>query len=171
MKKPLDILTKAKLIYSGELLAFSVLFAVLGTLILTGVIGVSDTKILILTILTLVGGPIFIFNFVHYCVSEKKRKKSSLLDILLLLPVPLVMIPIDIMRFCGKIPNEAYPLIVGITFLYITVAYTTEAIYHWFVPLPLLVEAANEEEEEKAKENAIETAVTEKEATEEAKEE
>lgn len=172
MKKPLDILTKAKLIYSGELLAFSVLFAVLGILILTGVIGVSDTKILILTILTLIGGPIMIFNFVHYCVSEKKRKKSSLLDILFLLPVPLVMIPIDIMRFCGMVPNEAYPLIVGITFLYITLAYTTEAIYHWFVPLPLLVEAAEEDEEaEKTKENAIEAEVTEKEVTEESKEE
>lgn len=165
MKKPLDILTKAKLIYSGELLAFSVLFAVLGTLILTGVIGVSDTKILILTILTLVGGPIIIFNFVHYCVSEKKRKKSSLLDILLLLPVPLAMIPIDIMRFCGMVPNEAYPLIVGITFLYITIAYTAEAIYHWFVPLPLLVEAAKEDEEEQKKET-IEAEATEVKAEE-----
>ena len=161
MKKPLDILTKAKLIYSGELLAFSILFLVLGILILTGVIGVSDTKILILTILTLVGGPIMIFNFVHYCVSEKKRKNSSLLDILFLLPVPLVMIPVDILRFCGMIPNEAYPYIIGITFLYITLAYTVEAIYHWFVPLPVLVEAAKEEEEEKAKESSNEDKIIE----------
>jgi len=156
MKKPLDTLTKAKLIYSGELLGFSILFLVLGILILTGVIGVSDTKILIVTIATLIGGPVMIFNFVHYCVSEKKRKKSSLLDILFLLPIPLVMIPIDIMRFCGMVQNEMYRYILGITFLYITIAYSVEGIYHYFVPLPVLVEAAKEEEEEKAKEAAKE---------------
>ena len=42
MKKKLDDLTKMKLIYSGELLMFAVLFAVLGPLFLFEVITVAD---------------------------------------------------------------------------------------------------------------------------------
>lgn len=150
--KKLDDLTKAKLIYSGELLIFSVLFLVLGILTMTGVIGVSERRIMILTIITLIGGAYFLFNTIWFFVSPKKRAKNSWVDTLLLFPVPLIMVPVDLIRLItGAIPNEAYPYIIGGLFLYVTVAYTIEAIYHWFVPLPILVEAAKEDAEEKEK--------------------
>ena len=148
MKKPLDDLTKAKLIYSGELLAFSIAFLVLGILTLTKVIAPSETKINIITWFTLIGGTLLIANTVWFFVSEKKRKRGSLLDTLLLLPVPLMMIPLDIIHLTTKaVPDSAYSYIIGGLFLYITVIYVIEAIYHHFNPLPLLVEAAKEEEQ------------------------
>ena len=150
MKKPLDDLTKAKLIYSGELLAFSLIFLVLGILTLTRVIAPSETKINILTWVTLVGGTLLIGNTVWFFYSEKKRKKGSWLDTLLILPVPFMMIPLDIIHLTSKaVPDSAYSYIIGGLFLYITLIYTIEAIYHWYHPLPLLVEAANEDEEKK----------------------
>ena len=42
MKKKLDDLTKAKLIYSGEILLFAIIFLALGVLFLTRVIAVQD---------------------------------------------------------------------------------------------------------------------------------
>ena len=75
MKKPLDDLTKAKLIYSVELLAFSIAFLVLGILTLTKVIAPSETKINIITWFTLIGGTLLIANTVWFFVSEKKRKR------------------------------------------------------------------------------------------------
>ena len=50
--KELNDLTKAKIIYSGELALFAILFAILGSLFLAGVILPSDWK----KWLVLVGG-------------------------------------------------------------------------------------------------------------------
>ena len=122
----MDDLTKAKLIYSGELILFAIVAAVIATLTLTGVIGMSDTKVTWFTWITLVGGT------------------------LLLIPVPCAMIPIDIIHLVNQaIPNEDYKYIISAALFYVTVIYVVEAIYHWFNPLPLLVEAAKEEDEKK----------------------
>ncbi len=136
MKKPLDDLTKAKYIYSGELLAFSVAFTVLGILTMTGVIGVSENRVNWITWITLVGGSLLIANTIWFFCSKKKRAKGSWLDTLIILPVPFTMIPLDIIHLTSL-------------FFYLTLAYVTEAIYHWFNPLPVLVEAAKEDEEKK----------------------
>ena len=153
MKKPLDDLTKAKLIYSGELILFAIVAAVLATLTLTGVIGMSDTKVTWFTWITLVGGTLLIGNTIWFFASKKKRAKGSWLDTLLLLPVPFAMIPIDIIHLVNQaIPNEDYKFIISSALFYVTAIYTIEGIYHWFNPLPVLVEAAKEDEEEKKKE-------------------
>jgi len=159
--KKLDDLTKAKLIYSGELALFAVIFLVLGLLTIFGVIEVSERRIAILTWITLVGGAVAIGNSIWFFVSPKKRKKGSMLDTILLLPVPLCMIPIDIIHLVNQaIANEYYKFIIGGAFVYITVIYIIEAIYHWYVPLPLLLEAAEEdkqkEEQEKIEDEIIE---------------
>ena len=96
MKKPLDDLTKAKYIYSGELLAFSVAFTVLGILTMTGVIGVSENRVNWITWITLVGGSLLIANTIWFFCSKKKRAKGSWLDTLIILPVPLTMIRLRI---------------------------------------------------------------------------
>ena len=76
-----------------------------------------------------------------------------MLDTVLLIPVPCAMIPIDIIHLVnGAIPNEDYKFIISSALFYVTVIYTIEGIYHWFNPLPVLVEAAKEDEEEKKKE-------------------
>ena len=150
MKKPLDDLTKAKYIYSGELLAFSVAFTVLGILTMTGVIGVSENRVNWITWITLIGGSLLIANTIWFFSSKKKRAKGSWLDTLIILPVPLTMIPLDIIHLTSKaVPDSAYAYILGGLFFYITLAYVTQAIYHWFNPLQVLVEAAKEDEEKK----------------------
>lgn len=168
--KKLDDLTKAKLIYSGELVLFAIVFLVLGLLTMFGVIEVTERRITILTWLTLVGGTLAIGNSIWFFASEKKRKKGSMLDTVLLLPVPLCMIPIDIIHLVNQaIPNDMYKYIIGSTFLYIVVIYVIEAIYHWYKPLPLLLEAAEEEKQKEEQENA--EAENKTEETEETKEE
>ncbi|MBR5990548.1 MAG: hypothetical protein IK034_01765, partial [Bacilli bacterium] len=89
-------------------------------------------------------------NTVWFFASKKKRAKGSMLDTLLLIPVPCVMIPIDIIHLVNQaIPNEDYKYIISAALFYVTTIYVIEAIYHWFNPLPLLVEAAKEEDEKK----------------------
>lgn len=165
MKKKLDDLTKAKIIYSGELGLFAIVFLVLGLLTMFGVIAVTERRITVLTYITLVGGILAIANTIWFFASKKKQKKGSWLDTLLLFPVPLMMVPVDLIHLIANgIPNEAYPYIIGGTFLYITVIYTIEAIYHYFNPLPLLIEAAEEDaKEEEKKEEAIEATETKEE--------
>ena len=150
MKKPLDDLTKAKLIYSGELFLFAIAAAVIATLTLTGVIGMSDTKVTWFTWITLIGGTVLIGNTIWFFASKKKRAKGSMLDTVLLIPVPCAMIPIDIIHLVnGAIPNEDYKYIISAALFYVTAIYVVEAIYHWFNPLPILVEATKEEDEKK----------------------
>ena len=150
MKKPLDDLTKAKLIYSGELLAFCLVAIVLGTLTLTGVIGITENRVNWATWITLIGGSLVLGNSIWFFSSKKKRSKGSWLDTLTVLPVPLAMIPLDIIHFTTKaVPDSAYQYIIPALLYYVAVVYVIQAIYHWFHPLQLLEEAAKEEDEEK----------------------
>ena len=64
MKKKRDALTKSKMLYSGELGLFSILFAVLGILFLTGTISVADWKRWAFAIVTLAGGVWLIIDFI-----------------------------------------------------------------------------------------------------------
>ena len=147
--KKLDDFTKAKLIYSIELAVFAVVFLVLGLLTMFGVIGMSERRITVLTYITLVGGVLALGNSVWFFSSKKKRAKGSMLDTILLLPVPLIMVPLDIIHLVnGAVPNEVYPYIIGSMLIYVTVIYCVEAIYHWYHPVPLLIEAAEEEAKE-----------------------
>ena len=95
MKKKMSDFDKTKLIYSGELLLFAVVFLVLGILILTHVIKLSKNYRYIFTFLTLAGSLFIISDFVWLLCSKKRQKKNSIVDKALVLPVGVALLIID----------------------------------------------------------------------------
>lgn len=178
MKKKLDDLTKAKLIYSGELLLFSLIFITLGILFLTGVIAIRDYKKWLFPILTLIGAIWVITEFIWILASPKKRAKSCLIDKILLLPSALTFLGCDTYVLIKMIINPSttefsvfFPLYIGITILYLAAVYLFQAIYHFYRPLPILVEAAREDalNEQKEAEEKSESEKEDKQSQEEKK--
>ena len=76
-KKKMSIETKTKLVYSIELSIIAVIFIVVATLELVGVIHFREWALIGFNWLTLFGGLWMIADFVWTLVSEKKRKKNS----------------------------------------------------------------------------------------------
>ena len=143
-KKKLDELTQAKLVYTIELGVFALIFLTVGLLFYFSVIPVKDTRITIFTYVTLIGGFLSLGDFVWFLASKKRRKKNSFLDKVLLLPIPLSLIPFDILTLAqGNFPNRYYAIALASVFTYITIMYTVELVYHWFRPIPLLLEAGD----------------------------
>ena len=66
MKKKLDFLTKAKLIYSGELLIFAIAFLIIAILEFTQVIKINETHHTFFNWLTLFGGTWLIAILWHF---------------------------------------------------------------------------------------------------------
>ena len=166
MKKKLDDFTKMKLIYSGELLVFAVLFAVLGPLFLFEVITVADWKRWVFSIVTLLGGLWLIADFVWCLISGKRRKKNSMLDKVLVLPMALPVVVFDILAFVkGWVWLEEgvvyFRYALGIALFYYAIVYLFEAIYHFKHPVPMLLEEIEKAEAESAAEKPLETTVQE----------
>ena len=145
--KKLDKETKVKLIYSGELLLFAVLFLVFGILKFTKVMGYNPTRTLIFNIITLAGAAWGITDFIWAISSKKRQQRISLLDKVLLLPLVLFMITYDVICLTTKQADEFYLYMLGSAFLYVAVIYTFEAIYHYHHPIPGLFE--DDEDDEK----------------------
>jgi len=144
-KKKLDELTQAKLIYTIELGVFALLFLTIGLLFYFSVFPITELRITIFTYVTLIGGFVGIGDFVWFLASKKRRKKNSFLDKILLLPVPFALIPFDILTLAwGSFPNRYYAVALSSVFGYIAIMYTVELIYHWFRPIPLLLEAGKD---------------------------
>lgn len=162
-KKKLDDLTQCKLIYSGELLIFAVVFVVLGLLFLFGVIKVADWKKWFFTILTLVGGIWVFIDFFWTLKSEKKRKKNSLLDKVLLLPNGAIIFVIDIFTLVMLIKDPSWTGFYGVNFfqyliggavLYCALVLGFEAIYHYFHIHPMVYQILEEAKEKEAQEQS-----------------
>jgi uncharacterized membrane protein HdeD (DUF308 family) len=158
MKKKMDDLTKAKLIYSGEILLFAIIFLVLGILFLVKIIDVQDYKKWLFPILTMVGGIWNISELIWALSSPKKRKKTSLLDKFLLLPASIAFLAFGIYALIILIMNPSttalddfFPTYIGVTLLYSSLIYLFQSIYHYFIPLPALLIAV--EEDRKSQEN------------------
>ena len=142
---------KMKLIYSGELLLFAVIFLVVAILKLTGVMKYNETRRIIFNWITIFGGLWGITDFVWGLASKKRRQRISLLDKALVLPLVLFIETFDFISLIAKPESEFFYVIsIGAAFLYITVIYTFQAIYHYFYPIPGLLD---DEEEEKKDEN------------------
>lgn len=139
---------KAILIYSGELLAFGILFIVLGILFLVGVIPVRDWKKYAFVYVTMIGGLWPIADFIWALASPKHRKNAPILDKVLLLPVPLTLIPFDIYALCVGLlnndPNQLIRYFLGGALCYISLIYFFQGVYHYFKPLESLIEEDNE---------------------------
>ncbi|MFA7032258.1 MAG: hypothetical protein WC201_01685 [Bacilli bacterium] len=153
MKKKIDDLTKAKLMYSGELAIFAILFLVLGLLFILKIIGVANYKKWLFPILTLAGAIWVIIDLVWTLLSPKKKAKSSLIDKWLVLPSALVFLGCDSYVLTALIINPSttsldvfFPLYIGITLLYLSGIYVFESIYHFYRPVPALINAVKEDE-------------------------
>ena len=144
-KKKLDDLTKIKIMLLVEYLIFVAVFAVLGTLFLTGVIQVAEWKRYVFTYVTLAGGVWIITDFFWTTFSRIRRAKNCLLDKILLLPVGLALVSYDIYAITqGCAETLPYRYVIGINLLIIAVIYLFQAIFHWFKPIPAVIEAALE---------------------------
>ena len=145
---------KTKMIYSGELMIFAILFAVIGTLEIVGVIGNREIMLKIYNYVTLAGGTWLIVDFVWTLCSEKKRAKNSLLDKIILLPLGIYLITFDILCLCeyplfGMEFAQFRRLMMSIAFYYLAAAYLFQSIYHYFYPIPAIIQAIEEEKKEK----------------------
>ena len=144
----LDKETKYKLIYSGELALFAVIFGVFSLLKFTGVLGHNPTRALVFNWITIFGGAWGIADFIWAISSKKRQQRISLLDKFLVLPLSLFIITYDLICFIAKPEASFYSIMLGIAFAYVAVIYTFEAIYHFHHPIPGLLEDDEEEEKE-----------------------
>lgn len=152
MKKKLDFLTKAKLIYSGELLIFAIVFFVIALLEFLQVIKISNGHRQFFNWVTLFGGTWLIVDFFWATFSKKRRKKIAYIDKVLHLPLGLYLVTFDLFCLITQPTNHlVYQYGIPTALSYISVAYAFEAIYHYFHIIPAVLEMAKEEEEEAAK--------------------
>lgn len=142
--------TKVKLVYSGELFVISIVFLVLGILKITGVMGYDETRRIIFNYITIAGGIWILIDFIWCLVSPKRRAKNCLLDKILNLPLGIYLLTFDILCLINGENYEQSFFVYGIciAFFYVTINYMFQSIYHYFKPLPMLME-----EIEKTKEN------------------
>ncbi len=146
-KKKLDPITKVKLILSIEYLIFVLVFLVLGILFLLDVIKVADWKRYAFTYVTLAGGVWITVDFFWTTFSAKRRAKNCLLDKILMLPVGLALVGFDIYAITqGCAETLPYRYVIGIDLCVIAAIFLFETIYHWFKPIPAVIEAALEDE-------------------------
>ena len=141
---------KVKFIYSGELLAIAIVFFVLGMLKLFSVIPTSDNSQLIFKIVTLGGATLMVSDFFWCLFSPRRRKKNSLLDKVMVLPLAIYLFAYDIAGFVVNRPSSYYQIGVSMVFFYITCIYVFQAIYHYYHPIPMMIEAIEEEEKAEA---------------------
>ena len=153
MKKKLDTFTKAKLIYSGELMIFFVAFLVIAILRITGVMGGNDVRSKIFNWVTIFGGTWITVDFFWALLSKKRRPKIALIDKCLHLPAGFYLVSFDIYCFVTNPAgtSDVYRYGVPIVLFYLSACYLFESIYHFFKPVPGLLEI---EEMEKAEQEA-----------------
>lgn len=145
MKKKLDLKTKTKLIYSGELLLIALVFIVIAILELTWVIKISNRHHTIFNFVTLGGAALIIGDFLWALLSKKRRKRVCLLDKFLVLPIPLYVIPFDIISLTTKQPQSYYQIGMPLLFIYVAIIYTFESFYHYKYPIPGLLDDLDEQ--------------------------
>lgn len=146
----MDDLTKAKLIYSIELLVFAIAFSVVAILKMTGVIPTNATRQLVFNWITLFGGSWIIADLIWALLDKKRQKRIALIDKIIHVPAGIYLITYDLYCLIAK-PTD--PLIFQFGFpialTYLCLCYIFEAFYHYKYPVPGLLEAAKEDEKEK----------------------
>lgn len=150
---------KIKLIYSGELLLFTVVFIVLGILELLAVIKLNERFQLIFKIVTLVGATWLVVDFVWVMVSPKRKAKNAIMDKAMMLPLAVYLYVFDILGFVLQPGYGYYQIGVPIVFFYIACAYAFQGVYHYYHPTPMvleMIEEANKPEEPEQEEKPVE---------------
>lgn len=152
MKKKISDETKVKLIYSGELLIFALVFAAIAVLKILKVIPHNPTRTTVFNYITLAGCAWGLTDFIWTMVSKKKRAKACLLDKFTLLPLILFMITYDLISLIAKPENENfYVYMLSGALFYVAVIYIFQGIYHYFRPLESLMEELEKDKAEEAK--------------------
>ena len=147
--KKLDPEKKVKLIYSGELLLFAILFLVFGILKMTKIMGYNETRRLVFNWITIFGSAWVIADLIWGLASKKRRQRICLLDKFLTLPVGLFIMTFDFISLIAKPANDDFYIYsIGGVFLYISAIYFFQSIYHYFKPIPGLLEDLEEEQKE-----------------------
>ena len=139
---------RIKWIYSGELLIFAVVFIVLGILELLAVIKLSERFQLIFKIVTLVGATWLVTDFVWVMLSPKRKAKNAVMDKAMMLPLALYLYVFDILGFVLQPGYGYYQVGVPAAFFYIACAYAFQGIYHYYHPVPMVVEMLEEAKKE-----------------------
>ena len=155
-KKKLDEVTKIKLIYSGELLFFSIVFVVLATLQVVDVITLGEKFLNVFKFVTLLGFAYFTYDIITTFTNKKKRAKACLPDKFSTILVPPYILTVDILIFTKNDLVWSNPkYFIAPLFFYIAAAYLFQSIYHWFYPLKELFE--DDEKKEENNENVVAT--------------
>ena len=147
--KKIDPQKKIKLIYSGELLLFAVLFLVFGILRITQVMPYRETRRIVFNWITIFGAWWGIIDLTWALASKKRRARVCLLDKFLVVPLALFIITFDFISLIAKPANDMfYVVCIGSAFIYISVIYLFQAIYHYYKPIPGLFDEEEKEEKE-----------------------
>lgn len=158
-------LKKAILVYTIELLVFSAVFIVLGILELLGIIGNNLNWRTVFTYITLVGVVVFIGLTIWTFADPARRAKADVLDRVLLIPGPIAVLILDILILVKGVSDPdvlvLHRYIIGIVFLYFGANYIFQAIYHYFFPVKMLLQAEEEEKRKKEEEALAENSAEE----------
>ena len=154
MKKKMDFATKAKLIYSGELLIISVVFIVIAILKLTDVFKYNSTRALIFNWITIFGGTWVIADLIWAIVDKKRQKRICLIDKIIHAPAGIYFICFDLYCLIKQPGERFYQIAIPVVLLYLAACYIFEAIYHYKYPIPGLIEEEEENKENSSKEES-----------------
>ncbi len=147
-KKKMSSSKKMIIFYSVELLVIAAVFITIAILDLTGVLTISVRQHIIFNFVTVLGGAWFIADFVWATFSSKRKERICYIDKILHLPLGLYLIAFDTIMFVhwNVLAYEVY--LYGMTgaFLYIGICYTFEGIYHFFKPIPSMIEEEKKED-------------------------
>ena len=144
MTKKLSEKTKIKLIYSGELMIFAVLFALIATFKITGVIGYNETRAKVFTFITLAGVAWALTDFIWAIASKRRRARVSLVDKVSILPLSIFMLIFDLINLIKNPGQTFYVYMLSAALYYASALYLFQSIYHWFYPLKELFEDIEE---------------------------
>ena len=148
MKKKMDFATKAKLIYSGEILIFGILFLTLAILKATNVMKYNETRITIFNWITLFGGSWILADLFWGLFDKKRQKRIALLDKFIHAPIGIYLITFDLICLIKKPADPMfYQYGVAIVFTYMGLCYVFESIYHFKYPVPGIIDIQDDNKE------------------------
>lgn len=141
---------KVRLIYSGELYLFVLVFLTIGILKLTGVVNTDPLRTSIIAIITTLGSSWLITDFFWTLKSPKRRERSPLLDKAIMLPLAVYVITFNIICFINwnnrlEWDLGFYRIGFSCILFYGAAAYAFLGTYYLKHVHPLILESYNEE--------------------------
>ena len=148
MKKKMDFATKAKLIYSGELIIFAIAFITIALLKAFNVIPFNETRARVFNWITLFGGLWVISDLIWALVDKKRQQRIAIIDKFIHAPAGVYLVTFNLYCLITQ-TKEAYIYQYGLAIVlgYLGLCYIFEAIYHFKHPIPGLIEEEKETQE------------------------